>query len=619
MPEETSLSVLLGPEAGFEDGDRIETLVELWAARRPDAPAVRWRDGDVSYAELVARAGRVAASLARLGVGAGRIVAVRAARSPDMIATLLGVLKLRAAYTAIPLEWPPGRVEDVLTRTGARLCVADEAAPPIAGVPVVALAGLLDGSAAPAPAPSCTVPVPVPAAPAGPAGALVPEEACCVFFTSGSTGTPKCVLSPHRGTIRVAVEKMIGFADDTVMLQSAPVAWDGFGFEVWCPLVNGGTTVLRESEHFGYGDIRAAVARGVNTVFLTPTLFNATVDDDVDALAGLSAVMLGGEKASAKHIAAAIGRHPGLRVLNLYGPVEATMCPTGYAATGAEDEEVPIGTAIAATGVYLLDDERRVVPRGQAGEIAVSGAGLALCYLNDEAETARRFPTLPLGPDGEQVRVYLTGDLGVVAPDGLIRYRGRKDRQLKVRGVRVDPGEVERAVCAVPGVGSAVVVPLPAGGITVESLAAFYTAAGGGPAEEEVHAALSARFPAAFVPNTVRRVPALPVTSIGKIDNAALARLLDGGPVAEAPADPGGTGTLGLVLAHVTELLGRPVGPQDDIFQQGATSIVAIQLANRVGRDRGTELPVAVFLRGRTPARMAEALDDPSFAATAPS
>ncbi|MFC4587976.1 AMP-binding protein [Sphaerisporangium corydalis] len=602
MPDARALSVLLGPELDFEGGDRIERLVEGWARARPDAPAVRSKGRDLSYAGLVAQADRAAATLTALGIEGSQVVAVRTTRSPEMIAGLLGVLKLRGIYTAIPMDWPHARVEDVLARTGARVLVADEAGPPVAGVPVVGLGELLDGSAT-ARRGEVTL---------GPPGAPVSDDACCVFFTSGSTGTPKCVLSPHRGTIRVAKERLIGFGDHTVMLQSASVAWDGFGFEVWCPLVNGGTTVLRESEHFGYDDVRSAVAQGVNTVFLTPTLFNATVDDDLGALSGIGAVLLGGEKASAKHIATAIRKLPGLRVLNLYGPVEATMCPTGYAATGEEEDEVPIGAPVAATGVYLLDDDGRVVPWGETGEIAVSGAGLALCYLNDERETARRFPVLPLGEDGGDVRVYLTGDLGVIAADGMIRYRGRKDRQLKVRGVRVDPGEVEQAVCAIEGVGSAVVVPLPVGGPAVESLAAFYTAAEGRPEESAVHAEVAARFPAAFVPNVIRRVAALPVTAIGKIDHEALARLLDG-PAAE-PAETY-EGTLGVVIGHVRELLGRPVGPEDDIFQQGATSIVAIQLANRVGKERGVELPVAVFLRGRTPARMAEALDAPAFLA----
>ncbi|WP_433254703.1 non-ribosomal peptide synthetase [Streptosporangium sp. CA-135522] len=612
-----TLSVLTGPRMGFEEGRRIEELVERWARTRPDAPAVRWKGHHVGYADLVAQAGRVARALADIGVGASEVVAVRTARSPEMIAALLGVMKLGAVYTAVPAEWPEARLEEVLRRTGARICVTDEGGSPIGGVPTVGLRELCDGTA--------QVRQALPAR-----GAAVSADACCVFFTSGSTGTPKCVLSPHLGTIRVAREATLGFGEHTVMLQSAPVAWDGFAFEVWCPLINGGTTVLRDSEHFGYDDIRLAVARGVNTVFLTPTLFNATVDDDIEALAGLEAVMLGGEKASAKHISTAIGRFPGLRVHNLYGPVEATMCPTGYLADGTERDEVPIGVPVAATGVYLLDDDGRIVPWGETGEIAVSGAGLALCYLGDPQESARRFPLLPLGDGGEETRVYLTGDLGVIAPDGRLRYRGRKDRQLKVRGVRVEPGEVERAICALPGVGSAAVVPLPLGGVTVEALAAFYTASSAvssttsstasstagrpdeaqaqAPTEEAVYDALSERLPAAFVPNVIRRIATLPVTSTGKIDVTVLAEILHDTPRPDV-ATPGGT--LEVVLRHVNDLLGYPVGPQDDIFQRGATSIAAIQLANRIGGERGVELPVSVFLRGRTPAKMAEALDDP--------
>ena len=586
-----SPSVLIGPELDEAADARVDELILRRALENPDAPAVRWRGRDLSYRDLVAEAELVAGGLRGIGAGRGEVVAVRLPRGPELIATLLGVLLLGATYTAIPPEWPAPRAADVLRRSNASVCVTDGSPLPQSQAAVVDREKLLAGTAQPL------------LAPHRPA---LPDGACCVFFTSGSTGIPKCVLSPHSGVARVAFDPRLGFGRDTVMAQSASLAWDGFTFEVWCPLVTGGCVVPRDSEFFSFDDIRTAVEQGVNTVFLTPTLFNATVTDDIEALRGLRAVMLGGEAVSVKHTGLALHHFPDLTVFNLYGPVEATMCLTGYRVSGAETGEIPIGTPLAATSVFLLDEHQRPVDVGERGEIAVAGAGVAFGYLGDEAETARRFRTLPLGPDGAEVRVYLTGDVGLCDDDGDIVFRGRQDRQVKVQGVRVEPGEVERVIGGVPGVGSVIVVPTPPGASSSTGLAALYTTSGPDVVDEQrIRSAVHAELPAAFVPNLLRRVAALPVTDTGKVDQRRVAALLG----SEHTPEPESESPLEVVLRHLTDLLGEKPAADADIFELGATSISALNLARRIGKHFGVKVPVSAVLRGRTPNAVTEYLE----------
>ncbi|OLB80872.1 MAG: hypothetical protein AUI14_05325 [Actinobacteria bacterium 13_2_20CM_2_71_6] len=536
------------------DGTRIDRLVDAQAAARPTAVAVRWRDEELSYDELVAQSRRVAEGLARLGVTAGDIVAVRVPPRPRLVGVLLGVLRLGAAYTVIPMEWPLARAEEVVRGAAARVCLVADGEEEVPGAPTVSLTGLLCGTA------------PVLSGPTAPATA---PEVACLFFTSGSTGKPKGVLSPHLGTIRIAFDPRLGFGPETVMLQAASVAWDAFALEVWTPLVHGGTVVFAPATPVTGEVIRHAVAQGVNAMFLTTSLFNVTIDDDPGAFEGVELLMVGGERLSPKHM---------------------------------------------DTPVWLLDASGHPVPAGAAGEVAIGGPGVALGYTGNEAETARKFRTLPLGPDGAPERVYLTGDLAAYDDTGNLVFQGRNDRQIKIRGVRVEPGEVEAAITGLSGVGSATVLPVPVDATNIEGLVAFYTCASTPPVtEEEVRAAVAAVLPSAFVPKSAIRLPALPLNATGKLDRVRIVELLSSHTAAQAVATGDGEqhdGNLGVVLDQVRVLLNRPLTVQADIFDAGATSITAIQLAGRISRATGVTVPVSAVLRLRTPAGIAGFLDD---------
>lgn len=611
------LSVLHGAREDYPDGGRVDAGVRHWAQRTPGAPALRWRGQAISYAELMARAERIAAAARSRGVRPGDIVAVRVAHGPDLVAALLGVLLCDAAYAAVPAEWPLPRYAELVRQAGVRLRIGDPGEPPVAGEDVLPLPEAL---AAPAPDGG--------ADPGAPARAGT--DPCCVFLTSGSTGVPKVVLAPHRGIVRVALDPLFVLLDaPMVMLQSAIIAWDVFALELWVPLLRGGTCVLGDGTPLSAVGIRQAIRQGVNTIGLPAVLLNSVVEDDPDCLAGLSLLITGAERASSWHLAECLRRYPALRMVHGYGPVESTIaCTACLVEPGLlHGADVPIGTPVVNSSVFVLDERRAIVSRGTVGEVAIAGDGLALGYVGDDEQTRERFPVLDL--DGSRTRVYLTGDLGFIDAEGMLVFTGRRDRQAKIRGVRVELEEIERKAETLPVVARAAVLALPVGAVTKTSTALFYTAANTSAPDgvsraaitpEAVTRELAGLLPAAFVPTVVRRVPAMPLLANGKLDQSALAALLpeagrDGpGDRAGRPARPAAGAASGasitLVLEEVAALLGGAIGADDDLFANGATSLTAIRLASRLARQTGSDVTAGEVLQAGTPAAVAAVLDE---------
>lgn len=365
-----------------------------------------------------------------------------------------------------------------------------------------------------------------------------------VFFTSGTTGTPKGVLSPHRATTRLfGPDGFADFGPGRVMPQAAPVSWDAFTLELWSMLTTGGTVVLVDSDYFLPDDLAELVrSTGLDTIWLTAALFNLFVDEDPDCFTGLRQVFTGGERLSAPHIRSFLARHPGITLLNGYGPVECCVFVTTHRIRPADCEAeygIPLGTAVPGTAIHILDGAREVPP-GALGEICVSGEGLADGYLGNERATAESFATFD--PGTGPLRIYRTGDLGRLDGDGVLHFHGRADRQIKIAGHRVEPAETEAAALRLPGIRECAVLPVAGGSGAFERLAMFYTeepltrtrppveedrtgggTVGGGAAEPDaVRKALSAVLPRAQVPDQVRRIAAFPRTPNGKVDIAAL-------------------------------------------------------------------------------------------------
>ncbi|WP_225102153.1 AMP-binding protein [Streptomyces sp. CoH27] len=588
------------------DEELVHERVAAHARHSPDAPALRWNGADISYGELADRARRSAAVLAGLGVGRGDVVVVRAACVPDTVALLLGISRCGAAYAVVPPDWPWGRYARIAGLDEVRLCVADGTEALVPGVRTITLAEAVAEPGAGIGAGAADGGTP----PAEPGAApLTGADAVCVFFTSGSTGAPKGVIATHRGVLRLAEQDACVVPGRMVTYQAASPAWDALPWELWVPLLRGGTVVLSGGGHPTGARIRAAVGQGVNALFLNTVIFNALVDDDIDSLDGLDLLITGGERHSVRHLTAFLRNRPGTRLLHAYGPAENTTYTTTHLLDPAQDEpEVPIGRPLTGTDVWLLDEDRRPVPEGATGELAVGGEGLALGYLGDARETEERFPVLTL--DGAPRRVYLTGDLARRDARGRFVFVGRRDRQIKIRGVRIEPAEIEAVIERAPGVSRAAVVALTDAMGRTTGLAAVVSSEGGPLPDREAVARIAGEsLPAASVPERIAVVDLLPKLSNGKVDHRALAALVpaaprtaDGsGPTGPAPAD-GRTedDTMRTALSVAGDLLGYRIGPDDDLFDHGATSMTAIRIATRLARLLGRPVSEVDVLEGRT-------------------
>lgn len=558
-----------GPDEG------LHQQVARLAQRRPDAPAIITSDRRLTYGELDATADAWAARLAAAGVSAGHRVPVILPRGADLVVALLAVLKAGAAYALLDPAWPATRLREVTAVLDAPLLIAT-------------------GPVGDPDRPVWTPPASPVTAPPGFRPAEVGGDApCCVFFTSGTTGRPKGVLTPHRATARLfGAGTFLPFDEHSVIPLAAPVPWDAFSLELWGALFNGGTSVIVDGPYLSAGELRAGIARhGLTTAWLTSSLFNMVVDEDPDAFRGLRHLMIGGERLSPTHVGRFLHRHPDIVLLNGYGPVESTVFATTHRIVPADVDRpggIPLGRPVPGTEVYVLDGDRRCEV-GEVGEVCVAGAGLGLGYLGDERLTAQKFVTVPV--DGHGVRVYRTGDLGMVDADGVLHFRGRADRQVKLRGHRIEPAEIERRVEELLPVRSCRVVVDRAGAAEPRLIAWCVPQRAGDPLTDALPA-LREVLPAYQLPAMVLAVDAFPTTAQGKLDERALLATLAGAPkgaTGGASAQAAGGASIALVAAVFADVLGRDDFPLDvSLTDLGGTSLdlgrVCARLAARLGR-----------------------------------
>ncbi|WP_433607184.1 AMP-binding protein [Dactylosporangium sp. CA-139114] len=566
----------------------LHEVVARIARTHPDSIALVFRGMHTTYAELDRAADGLAGALRAAGSCSGRFVPIRLPRSPDLVIALLAVLKTGAAYALLDPAWPERRVAEVLDELDAPLCL-DE--------PALREAATFTGPAV-RPAAVCST------------------DPCCVFFTSGTTGRPKGVVTPHRATARLfpAQGGFATFTARTMVPLAAPMPWDAFSLELWSALLSGGTSLILDEPYLSAEALRTAVGRGTDTVWLTSSLFNMVVDEDPGAFAGLSQVMIGGERLSPAHVRRFLAAHPAIALLNGYGPVESTVFATTHR-IGAEDCDrpggIPLGRPVPDTGVHILDGDR-CCAAGEEGEICISGEGLALWYLNDPELTTEKFVWVPI--DGVPTRVYRTGDRGERDADGLLHYRGRGDRQLKIRGHRVEPAEVERQIEALLPVRSARVLARPDATGTAQELLAFCTPLRPGDPLGEARAILDAALVAYQRPVAVVSVETFPVTVNGKLDERQLLARAPG-PAAPAPAAPGDSPAdpvTAEVAAAFAAVLGRPAVPADaDFFDLGGTSLGAGRVCARLAAARGTPVPVSWLYAAATATALADRLREP--------
>ncbi|MFJ4681217.1 amino acid adenylation domain-containing protein [Kitasatospora sp. NPDC088783] len=557
----------------------LTALVAAQTARTPDAVAVATEGRPaLTYRQLDERAGRIAARLAAEGVGPGSLVAVSAERSPDLVAGLLGVLRTGAAYTPLEPDYPAERLAFLLADSDATVLLTQRKLPVPAGCAARVL--LLDD---PAEWPRART------RPAGPA----PDDPAYVIYTSGSTGRPKGVPNTHRAIANRLqwMQDAYRIGPEDAVLQKTPTGFDVSVWEFFWPLTTGARIVLAKpggQKDSGY--LRDLIASaGVTVAHFVPAMLRAFLaEEDVERCTTLRRVVSSGEALPPDAARELTARLPGLRLANLYGPTEAAVDVSSWECAGPLTT-VPIGLPVDNTRLYVLDARLRPVPPGAPGELHIGGTAVALGYHRRPGLTAARFVPDPYGPPGS--RLYRTGDLARRRPDGTLEHLGRIDDQVKLRGLRIEPGETEAALRARPGIADAAVV------LHRDRLVGHLVLAPGAEEPDPValRAALKRTLPDHQVPAAFTTLPALPLSPNGKLDRRALpAPRIHRPDGAAKPATPAET-----VLAEIwAEVLDLPeVGTDENFFDLGGHSLLATQVVARA-RKRLTAIgarPVGVM------------------------
>ncbi|WP_426752081.1 myxochelin non-ribosomal peptide synthetase MxcG [Myxococcus sp. Y35] len=583
----------------------VLTLFLEQARARPDAIAVEHGDHRITYGELLQSARALAERLRAEGVQADTLVAVSLPRSIDAIVATLGVLFAGAGYLPVDPFGPASRTKAILDDAAPRVTVSSSVKDLSAGMPPLAPGQLAihthaGTTAEPSPRPEA-------------------EHLAYVIYTSGSTGQPNGVQIGRDALAHFVAGATFRYevtSEDRV-LQFAPLHFDASVEEIFVTLCAGATLVLRTDEMLQSVPrlLEACASHGITLLDL-PTAFWHELAYSVSTGAArlppsLRTVIIGGEAALPERVARwRASAAPHVRLLNTYGPTEATVVATVATLSGGPEaepqrDEVPIGRPLPGVRAVLLDAQGGIVPAGEEGELHLLGGALARGYLGREALTHKRFVTLDDLPGSP--RAYRTGDRARLREDGQLVFVGRVDDEFKISGHRIDPAEVETALLGHPGVREAAVVGqvLASGS---RRLCAHVVTTQPAPTVAELRKHLLGTLPAPVVPGTFIFSERLPRTSTGKLDRAELRRLLPTDEAAVATADH--TALERLVLKVWEEVLGvAATSAQDDFFDLGGQSLQSIQVANRLSIELGREIPVATVFRHPTAAGLARALD----------
>ncbi|MFC5770766.1 amino acid adenylation domain-containing protein [Thauera sinica] len=607
LPASERTQVLEGWNATARDypaGRCLHELIEAQADRTPQAVAVRQDGASLTYAELNARANRLAHHLRTLGVGPDARVAVCLGRSVELVVALVAVLKAGGAYVPLDPGYPGERLAYMLGDSAPAVVLADAVGRE--ALDGAGLAGriVIDPGADAA------------AWAAAPADNLSPQEIgldarhlAYVIYTSGSTGQPKGAMNEHRGIVNrlVWMQEEYGLTADDAVLQKTPFSFDVSVWEFFWPLMTGASIVVaRPDGHRDPAYLRREIcASGVTTLHFVPSMLQLFLESEGvgECAAVVRRVMCSGEALPASLVRRFHERLPGVELHNLYGPTEAAVDVTYWACEpGAEGQGIPIGRPVANTRIYILDESLRPAPVGVAGELFIAGVQVGRGYLNREELTAERFVSDPYDPD-PAARMYKTGDLARWTAEGVIEYLGRNDFQVKIRGLRIELGEVEASLAGCPGVQDVVVLAREdqAGD---KRLVAYYV----GEADiEALRGHASESLPQYMVPAAFVRLESMPVTPNGKLDRAALPAPEGGAVLHRGYAAP--QGPIEEVLARLwAEQLGlERVGRNDNYFELGGHSLMAVSLIERM-RMEGLHADVRALFAAPTLADLAQAV-----------
>lgn len=563
----------------------------------PENIALKWLDGDswhqLSYRDLLNDVQATAAMLAEAGVGENCAVVLPSQRHPDLCTQMLAILFCGGHYVFIDPAYPAERQQFIARSVGARIGICPAGGPNLAPLDVTWVS-----AGAPRTGSGQAV---------GPKSGELPAY---VMFTSGSTGEPKGVVVPHRAILRLVVgADFIEFSPEQTFLQLSALSFDASTLEIWGALLNGGTCVLHPETDVptpaGIGDVIRT--QGVTTLWLTASLFNTFIAEFPDYLRPLRQLLTGGEALSVPHVRKALESLPDTALFNGYGPTENTTFTTVFPIPNPLPEHlkrIPIGYPIHGTECAIVDEQLEIVRGPDAsGELVAFGDGLALGYLNRPELSAEKFVRIQ-DENGNVRTAYRTGDLVIRHEDGSYDYLSRIDKQVKIDGHRIEPGEIEYQLNILPGVSEARVVVRV--GPTGQKRLAAYVVCDGATDSRSIRAALAQVLPAYLIPHFIIEMVELPKNRNGKLDES---RLPD--PYADGQAAGGASGVANartLVLESWRKVLERSVQPATNFMDAGGTSLEALKLAGLLEKTFGTELSATFVFEYPTVEKQAEYL-----------
>ena len=569
----------------------IHSVFDAQVQQSPQAVAITDSSQSWTYQQTANAANQYAKALTQAGVGYQDVVAMSLPPCAETIAVILAIVKIGAIYMPIDNEYPAERIAYMVDDAKAKLFI---------GEPIEGLKASLNHWMPPQVAPdtACTAP-PSP---------QHPLQTAYLIYTSGSTGQPKGVVVNHRNVLRLVQNNTYAeVGPKETILQGASLAFDAATFEIWGSLLNGGRMVIHPSTALDLLP-QTLVESGVTTTWLTSQLFNMMLDEHPEAFANLRQVLAGGEALSPDHITRFLKAYPDKRLINGYGPTESTTfaCCADLGQTGLTPMGVaPIGGPIANTTAYILDPQMRPVPAGVFGELFIGGDGLATGYLNRPGRTAAVFVPNPFAGDGATGdRLYRTGDRVRWLASGVLEFGGRLDRQVKLRGYRLELGEIESCLRGLDKV-RACAVRLDA---AQNRIVAYLV----GPAADDLDGLrdqVTAKLPSYMVPSGWALLPELPLTTNGKLDWRALreAPVTSDAPVEFQPPETEMEIAVAAIWAELLKL--DKVGKQDNFFTRGGHSLIATRAIARI-RDRlGLEVALQSIFQYPTLSDFARYLD----------
>lgn len=580
----------------------VHRVFEETVLRYPDRTAVRFEGRSISYQDLNTRANRLARFLKTEGVKAGTHVGLFLRRSDLFTIGQLAVLKLGAVYIPYDVEYPKDRLRWMIKDANPTLILASsDLSSDLEDIGISAL--FIDKESERwRTRSSHNLP-----------GNLTWDSPAYIMYTSGSTGRPKGVVVPHRGIVRLVVKpNFLKLSSKTRTLQLAPVSFDASTFETWAPLLNGGACILYPERIPSIPTLDQILkVESVNTLWLTASLFNFIVDAAPAVLRPVKQILVGGEVLSPKHIKRAQSQLPDTRLTNGYGPTENTTFSCCYRIPPDHPESIPIpiGTPINHSSAFVLDAEMRMLPPGVSGELFVGGSGVALGYLTNAGLTKKRFVRNPI-PQSKDPVLYRTGDRVFQRPDGQIEYLGRFDDQIKIRGHRIEPSEIQTRLLKLNGIKDGTVLVSKNNRGENELVGFVVPRSGFSRDPQRIKTELSHQLPEYMVPTRIEIIRSIPLTANGKINRAELFKMVK--TVRKV-------GTHQKVILGETEemvwniwkeVLGKaPVNLEESFYEAGGQSLLATNLIFNIEKTYALKLPFSVFLKLATVKKIASWID----------